>query len=137
MCDGVNTLDEVCAVAAFIQSLVAYLQDLYDAGEPLPSLKGWTLKENKWRATRFGLDAHIIRNENAEQIHLHKHLCDWVEKLTPTATTLGCKEELLHVRSILQHKPSYERQRRIFAQTGSLQDVIQSLTHEFYHNKPV
>ncbi|RYF10291.1 MAG: YbdK family carboxylate-amine ligase, partial [Deltaproteobacteria bacterium] len=70
ICDGVNSLDEVAALTALYQCLVVYLGDMYDQGVPLPSLRTWTLAENKWRAARYGEQAKIIRNERGEQVLL-------------------------------------------------------------------
>ena len=35
-----------------------------DRGYTLPVPKGWVLRENKWRAARYGLDAEIIVDED-------------------------------------------------------------------------
>ncbi|HET6346661.1 MAG TPA: YbdK family carboxylate-amine ligase, partial [Myxococcota bacterium] len=130
ICDGINTLTEVCAVAAFIQSMVAYMQEMYDHGEPLPTLRHWTLNENKWRAARFGEKAKIIRNERGEQVELAGHIHDWLDRLAPTARRLGCTTELAHVPHILEHGPSYKRQRGMFDRSGCLEDVVDGLMHE-------
>ena len=60
VCDAMATLDEILALAALAQCLVADLNTRFDAGEPLPRLPRWALKENKWRAARWGMDAVII-----------------------------------------------------------------------------
>lgn len=136
ICDGINTLDEVCAVTAFVQSLVAYLQKRYDRGEPLPQLRDWTLRENKWRATRFGLQANLIRNERGTQVSLAEHILEWVTLLHPTATELGCAEDLDFVRAILEKGPGYRRQRQFVAE-HSLAELPQALVTELRHNRPI
>lgn len=130
ICDGVNTLSEVCALTALVQSLVVYMQDMYDHGEPLPSLKQWTLRENKWRAARSGEKASIIRNERGEQVLLATHIEDWVQRLTPTAKRLGCADALGHIHTMLTDRPSYARQRAHFDQSGALEDVVDGLMAE-------
>ncbi len=39
------------------------LSNFYDDGTQLPLLDPWVIQENKWRATRYGLDADIIVDE--------------------------------------------------------------------------
>jgi carboxylate-amine ligase len=130
ICDGINTLTEVCAVTAFIQCIVTYMQEMYDHGEPLPTLRHWTLIENKWRAARFGERAKIIRNERGEQVELAPHILGWLERLGPTAKALGCAKELAYIPEILAHGPSYRRQRAMFDKAGCLEDVVDGLMHE-------
>ncbi len=129
--DGVNTLREVSAIAAFIQSAVAYLCAAYDSGEELPMLRGWTLRENKWRAARFGDEMELIRNERGDLVAVRDHILSWVERLRPTAASLGCASELGDVLRILDHRPSYARQRRVLAREGRIQAVVEALEEEF------
>ena len=135
ICDGVNTMTEICALTAFVQCLAVYMQDLYDQGQPLPTLRHWTLNENKWRAARFGEGAHIIRNERGDQVELSGHILDWLKRLTPTAERLGCAQELISVADILAVGPSYARQRRMFDRAGSLEDVVDGLMGELIHDQ--
>ena len=63
MCDAMPTLDEVMALAAMAQSLVADLAARFDRGEPLPGCRDWVVKENKWRAARYGLEADLVDDD--------------------------------------------------------------------------
>ena len=60
ICDGLPRLSEITAVAALSQCLVDWMDGLVDRGDPLPVPKGWVVRENKWKAARYGLDADII-----------------------------------------------------------------------------
>lgn len=135
--DGVNTLTEICAITAFVQSLSEYLVELYDAGEELPEMRAWTLRENKWRAARFGETAQLVRNERGEQVPLAEHLAALVERLAPYAERLGCADELKGVEVILDHGPSYARQRAFAKREGSLDALVDGLVHEFRHDQPL
>ncbi len=136
MCDGMNTLSEIAAVTALAQSMVEYLVNQYDTGEPLPEMKRWTLAENRWRAARFAIDADIIRNERGDQIPLRQHIREWVDHLVPTAQSLGCEAELKDVLKILDHGPSYRRQRAWYESHGDVAAVVQELVGELKHDAP-
>lgn len=136
MMDGLNTISEVCALAAFVQSLVSYLQEAYDNGEPLPVFQNWTLRENKWRAARYGILARLIRNERGTQVPLAEHVREWIERLGPTARRLGCFDELLQIETMLQHGPSYERQRTLCEAHGSLEGVVDGMVDELATDRP-
>ena len=61
--DAVPTLREVGMLAALVQCLVHLFDSQLDRGYRLPTRSAWIIADNKWRATRYGLDANIITNE--------------------------------------------------------------------------
>ncbi|MEZ4271402.1 MAG: glutamate--cysteine ligase [Myxococcota bacterium] len=130
ICDGVNTVSETCAIVALVQCLCAYLQDRYDRGEPMPTLRHWTLRENKWRAARFGLDAHFIRNERGIQVPLQQHIRELVQTLTPYSHKLACVDDLEAVHDILRIGPGYQRQRAMYSNTESFEEITDALVTE-------
>jgi len=113
MCDGIPTLREVASIAAVAQSLVARLDQLHDQGYTLPRHRDWILRQNKWRAGRYGLDTDIIVDDKGRLQPLRTSIEDMVEELTPSARKLGCVDEMCAVRDIVAGGPSYLRQRRV------------------------
>ena len=60
MCDSPHTLTEVTALAGLAQTLVAWTDDLIDRDRlPVPP-REWTVRENRWLAARYGIDARLI-----------------------------------------------------------------------------
>ena len=45
-------------LAALVQCLVHLFDTQLDRGYRLPSRAPWVIADNKWRATRYGLDAY-------------------------------------------------------------------------------
>ena len=136
ICDGIPTMDELCAVVALSQSLVVWLAERYNNGLELPEHRAWTIRDNKWRAARWGLDAEIIRDEDGNVMALRRSLNEVVEKLAPTAEKLGCLRELGGVQDILERGTSSTRQREVFAETHDLSAVIDSLVEEMRTGTP-
>ncbi len=137
ICDGLPTLNDVIAMAALVQALIVWLGDQYDEGMYLPVQRHWIVRENKWRAARWALDADIIVDEDGGLESLTDNLHGLVETLTPVAKRLGSADELARVTEMLRVDPSYRRQRRIHAETGSFGAVMDSLVREFRENAPV
>ncbi len=136
MCDGMATLSEVASVAALAQTLVHDLEARLDRDEPLPGARDWVIRENKWLAARFGLDARIIV-DNAGTLRPARDLVEeLVTHLEPTARELGCADELAGVRRILDVGPGYVRQRRLVAEGASLADVVDRLIAELAAGEP-
>jgi carboxylate-amine ligase len=131
MCDGLPTLDEVCVISALAQCLVHKLDHELDRGYTLPNPQSWVVRENKWRAARYGVDAEIIVDERGGTVPLRQAILDLADDLTPTARRLGCADELAMVEHVLRIGASYQRQRAI-AETsgGDLTKVVDALLGE-------
>ncbi len=132
ICDGLPTLGEVGMVAALSQSLVESFDRQMDKGYQLPRPKQWVVRENKWRAARYGMDAEIIVGEDNRLVPVREALAELVHDLSPTAERLGCLPELQHVLAVVEGGASYERQRAVAAASGGdLTAVVDSLVEEF------
>jgi carboxylate-amine ligase len=138
ICDGIPTLSEVGMVAAISQCLVDMFDREVDKGYTLPKPKSWVVRENKWRAARYGMDAEIITGENHSLMPVRQALRELVRDLSPTAERLGCLDELLRVQAVVDAGASYERQRSVAAAAGGdLTAVVDSLVQEFEDDRPV
>lgn len=132
-CDGLSTLEEVGAVAAYVQSLTEYFSGQLDRGERTPHLKPWFARENKWRAARYGLDAVIIVNNDGDEAPVRDQITNDLALLAPTAARLGCADELEFVGQILERGAGYQRQLEVFERSNDLHDVTQFLAREQRH----
>jgi carboxylate-amine ligase len=101
----------------------------------LPSPSSWVIRDNKWRATRYGLDATVITDESGATAPLRDELYELVRELEPVADRLGCLEELQVASEVLEYGASYERQRAILAHLGEMTDVIDALVTEFAEDR--
>ena len=135
MFDGVPTLREIGMVAALSQSLVQLLDTQLDRGYKLPTPAAWVVKDNKWRATRYGLDAIVITDDTGSTAPLRDGLFELVTELEPVAARLGCAEELDVISQVLERGSSCDRQRALVADGGDLMDVIDALATEFSQDR--
>ncbi|WP_041775854.1 glutamate--cysteine ligase [Blastococcus saxobsidens] len=137
ICDGLPTLEEVGAVAALAQCLVEQLDTQLDRGYTLPSPAEWVVRENKWRAARYGLEAEIVVDEHGAVRPVREAITELVEELMPTAKRLDCAAELRDVLRILEVGASYQRQRAVALQhDGELRCVVDSLLAELRDGRP-
>ncbi|PSK99104.1 carboxylate-amine ligase [Haloactinopolyspora alba] len=131
ICDGLPTLDEVAVIAALAQCLVQRLDDDLDRGHTPQSSHDWVVRENKWRAARYGLDAEIIMDDHGTVVPARQALFDLADELMPVARRLSCADELAGIDRILAIGASYQRQRAIAeASGGDLTKVVDSLLEE-------
>jgi carboxylate-amine ligase len=130
MCDGIPTLREVRSIAALAQALVVWMDQQVDAGEPLPDIPSWVARENKWRASRFGLDGRVMTDVSGNTQSFKDNIAGIVDMLQPVGAELGTVDALNGVREILETGSSAARQRAVVAEGGSLRDVVTLVREE-------
>ena len=131
-CDGMSTLPELAAVAALVQVLVEHFSRELDAGRELPVLQPWFVRENKWRAARYGTEARVIVDAQGTQRPVAEHLRETLAQLAPVAEELHCARELAFVERILDQGGSSARQLLVAdAADGDLREVVAHLIREF------
>lgn len=131
ICDGVSTIREMAGLSALMQCLVVDLDQRLYSGETLPTMPPWHVQENKWRSARYGLDAEIILDAAGTERLVTEDLDDLLDRLTPVARKLDCEDELASVAEIPSRGASYQRQRRIAADSGQdLVAVVDSVVRE-------
>ncbi len=135
ICDGVPTLREIGMVTALSQCLVQLFSLQLDRGYGLPTPATWVVRDNKWRATRYGLDAIVITDDSGATAPMRDELYELVRELEPVADRLGCGAELGVVSEVLDRGASYERQRAVMADGGGLIEVVDALVTEFAEDR--
>lgn len=131
ICDGMPTLDEITCVAALAQCLVERFDRQLDHGYTLPEPRPWLVRENKWRAARYGLSADIVVDNYGRVQPLTEAVTDLVDDLLPIARRLDCHEELSTIPKLMDRGASYQRQRAVAAEhNGDLTAVVDLLLAE-------
>lgn len=110
--DSVPTLAELGCLAALTQCFAEYVSRTYEHDQTYEALPPWLVRENKWRAARYGLDADVITpNRARREVPLREGLAQWLERLEPVARDLDCVGELRFAGELAGRGASYERQR--------------------------
>jgi carboxylate-amine ligase len=141
MCDAPPTLTEVASLAALAQCLVVWCDERIDAGELPDPPREWTVRENRWLASRFGIDAQLIVDDDGagggpSRRPLRELVEELVEVLDPIAERIGCQAEMHGVLDILRHGSGSVRQRLLVEHGASLKDVVHELARELETDRP-
>jgi carboxylate-amine ligase len=136
ICDALPTLSETVALVALIQAYVARSLETYRSGHRFVPPPTWMLRENKWRAARWGLDAELVVSERGATSPLRTEIERMLVECEPHAQGLGCESDLRRVAPMLEHGPSYRRQREVFRVTRSHAAVMQTLAQELASDEP-
>jgi len=132
VCDAVPLMDDILSIAALIQSLVAFLAKKYRMGEEMGHLPSFLIRENKWRAARYGMDGELIINTHGDTVPIKKAVERLIAELTPTAKELKAEEYLFSINKIFERCTSSKRQRKLYDEThGDWNAIVDSLINEF------
>lgn len=127
--DAQTTVEEAGAVAAVVHCLAAWLAERHDAGEALEWAPTWRIAENRAAALRGGVDAELADLTTGELRAGRQHLGELLDRLGPTAGTLGCEPELARARAGLRDSPP-ARQRAVADERG-LRGLVEWLSERF------
>jgi carboxylate-amine ligase len=95
------------------------------------------LRENKWRASRWGLDAEIVIDERGHTKSLRADIEHLVEALAPRTPMLGSRDALEMVGVMMERGASYERQRKVHLRERSYKAVLEELVQEIKTDVPI
>jgi carboxylate-amine ligase len=129
VCDAQTRLENVAAIVALVQSLVATLAERFEREgvQGLPVQPVTLVGENKWRAVRYGLDGELVDLEHDTERPAREAVAALVELARPAAGRLGCRTELDEVEGILRRGTGADEQLRVHAEEGSLLAVARWL----------
>jgi len=128
VCDMPGNLEDTLAIAALVQCLVKALSDEIDHGTYQHDCHPMMVRQNKWRATRYGTAAHLVDSYTHEVVAVSRVVEELTEKLLPTAVDLGCEPYLMRCRRMADGPSWADRQLAILKETGSAEEVVRRLT---------
>ena len=132
ICDCTTKINEVIAIAALIQALVAKMIQLRSQNRTWRIYRRSLVAENKWRAAKDGINGKLIDFGKEREIPLHSLMEEILDLVDDVVDQLGTREEVEYVRTIMEEGTSADRQLRCFKETGSLNAVVDMLIKETF-----
>jgi glutamate---cysteine ligase / carboxylate-amine ligase len=130
ICDAQSRVDDTIALAALMQAIVFKLQKLRRDNVTFRSYPKRLLDENRWRASRYGLDGKLIdfgrRCEMDERDLLHEML----EFVSTEVEELGNHREMAHVERIMREGTGADRQLMVWERTQDMKAVVDQIVAE-------
>ncbi|TWU25572.1 Carboxylate-amine ligase YbdK [Bythopirellula polymerisocia] len=128
VCDMPGSLDDTMAIAALVQCLVKTLSDEIDNGTYQHDCHPMMVRQNKWRAARYGTAAQLVDSFTYQVVTVEQSVNQLVDHLTPMANQLHCEHHLKRCLQIAASPSCADRQLSIQAETGSAEEVVRQLT---------
>ncbi len=110
ICDMPGNLSDTAGLVAMVHCLVKKLSDEIDEGTYQHDCHPMLVRQNKWRAARYGIDAQLVESETYRLVPARETIRRLATELLPTAALLGCDNELTHLLSINDRPTWAQRQ---------------------------
>jgi carboxylate-amine ligase len=119
--DSQTNLKYTTSLTALTQCLVAEVLEAVGPHEPYDI---HIATENKFRASRHGMNATFYDAHEKASVPAKDMARDLVERLKPHAQDLGCENELEGVLDIVEGGTGSQRQREIYERSGDFLEVV-------------
>jgi carboxylate-amine ligase len=130
VCDVPTRVDDTIALAAVIQAIVTKLYKLYSKNLGFRLYRRALIEENKWRASRWGLDGKLIDFGKRAEVPMRDLALELIDFVDDVVDELGSRREVDRVRDILRDGTSADRQLAVYRATNDLRAVVRHLVDE-------
>jgi carboxylate-amine ligase len=124
VCDVPTAPRASIAIAALAQAIVVKLYRLRARNLGFRRYPRALIEENKWRASRWGLDGKLIDFGKRKEVPMRELAVELLEFIDDVVDELGSRREVEYVRKILSDGTSAERQMQVYRETGDLRAVV-------------
>src|SRR5579862_5300266 len=130
VCDIPMRLDETIAIAALIQATMAMLYKLHASNKSYRIYGRALISENKFRASRYGLDGKLIDFGREEEVPLKDLMVEYLDLISDEVDELGSREEINYIHEMLKMGTGADRQLKVYQETGDMKKVVDYLVSE-------
>ncbi len=127
ICDMPPDLKHVLGLTALVQSLVYDLSEEIDRGTYQFDCHPFLIRQNKWRACRYGMDARLVDPASYQAVPARQVVHRLIDRLQARADELGCASYLESVHDIADRPTGSVRQLQIFEETNDLTEVVRRM----------
>jgi len=130
VCDIPMRASETIAIAALIQATVAKLYKLHASNQGFRLYRRALIMENKWRASRYGLDGKLIDFGKQIEVPTRDLIREYLDFVDDVVDELDSREELEYIHTMLEEGSGADRQLRVYQETGDLKKVVDYIMEE-------
>jgi glutamate---cysteine ligase / carboxylate-amine ligase len=133
ICDVPMTVNETIAIAALFQAICAKIYKLRLQNMNFIQYSRHLINENKWRASRYGIDGYLIDFGKEEEINTRVLIYELLDFVDDVVDHLGSREKISYVHKMLENGTGADRQLSIYEQTKSLVRVTEYINSQFLY----
>ncbi|HUB59260.1 MAG TPA: carboxylate-amine ligase [Puia sp.] len=133
ICDVPMTVDETICIAALFQAVCAKIYKLRSRNMNYIQYSRALINENKWRASRYGIDGHLIDFGKEEEVNTRVLIYELLDFVDDVVDPLNSRQATQFAAKMLETGTGADRQLKVFQDTGSLIDVVDYIQGQFLH----
>ncbi len=131
ICDVPMTTEETICIAALFQAVCAKIYKLRSQNLNFIIYQRALINENKWRASRYGIDGRLIDFGKEEEVNTRVLIYELLDFVDDVVDHLGSRHAVNIVGKILDQGTGADRQLKIYEQTNSLTSVVDYIHSQF------
>jgi glutamate---cysteine ligase / carboxylate-amine ligase len=132
VCDAQSRVDDTLAIAALIQAVIAKLFKLLRQNITFRVYRRRLLDENRWRATRYGIDGKLIDFGREAEVETRSLLNELLQFVSTEVEELGSQKEMAHIERIMREGTGADRQLAVWERTHQMKAVVDQIVAETY-----
>jgi len=125
------TVDETIALAALFQAVCAKIYKLRLKNMNFIQYSRALINENKWRASRYGIDGRLIDFGKEEEVNTRVLIAELLDFVDDVVDNLGSRHRLAYVNKILENGTGADRQLEVFEKSKNLVDVAKYINQQY------
>jgi carboxylate-amine ligase len=130
ICDAQSRVDDTIALAALMQAVIFKLHKLLRQNVSFRIYRRRVIEENRWRASRYGLDGLLIDFGNRREVETRSLIHEILEFIAPEVDELGSRSEIEHIERILVGGTGADRQLAMWERTQDMKAVVDQIVAE-------
>jgi carboxylate-amine ligase len=131
ICDVPLTVDETIALTSLFQAVCAKIYKLRSQNMNFIQYPRPLINENKWRASRYGIDGRLIDFGKEEEVNTRVLIYELLDFVDDVVDHLGSRHRLAPINKILENGTGADRQLSVFEATKNLMDVAKYINSQF------
>lgn len=131
ICDVPMTVDETIALASLFQAVCAKIYKLRTQNMNFIQYPRPLLNENKWRASRYGIDGRLIDFGKEEEVNTRVLIYELLDFVDDVVDQLGSRHRLAFVHQIMENGTGADRQLAVFDKTKNLVTVAEYINSQY------
>ena len=128
------TVQETICIAALFQAICAKIYKLRSQNLNFIQYSRALINENKWRASRYGIDGRMIDFGKEEEANTRVLIYELLDFVDDVVDQLGSRHATSYVTKMLENGTGADRQLKVFEESGSLVNVVDYIHHQFLHD---
>jgi glutamate---cysteine ligase / carboxylate-amine ligase len=133
ICDVPMTVQETICIAALFQAICAKIYKLRNKNLNFIQYSRALINENKWRASRYGIDGRLIDFGKEEEVNTRVLIYELLDFVDDVLDPLNSRHAVSYISNIFEHGTGADRQLKVYSETNSLSSVVEYIHSQFLH----